>query len=88
MKLIDTPEAANRLARAILSDIRIYNEGKVRAGVEQDAVLEVLADEIEEGREHYNSRVSATLSERTNFFNQAIVDVLVYQSRHIRSKIW
>lgn len=88
MKLIDSPEAANRLARAIVSDIRVYNEEKVRAGIERDSVFDLLAEEIEEGRKHYQSRVSGELSARMSFFNQAIVDVLIYQSRRIRSKIW
>ncbi len=88
MKLIETPEAANRLARAIVSDIRVYNEEKVRAGIESDAIFDLLAEEIEEGRKHFQSRVSGDLAARTGFFNQAIVDVLIYQSRRIRSKIW
>ncbi len=88
MRLIDTPEAVNRLARAIVSDIRVYNEEKVRAGIERDAIFDLLAEEIEEGRKHYQSRVSDALSARMSFFNQAIVDVLIYQSRRIRSKIW
>ncbi len=88
MKLIDTPEAANRLARAIVSDIRVYNEEKVRNGIESDAIFDLLVVEIEEGRKHYQSRVSGELSARMSFFDQAIVDVLIYQSRRIRSKIW
>ncbi len=86
--MIDTPEEATRLARAILSDIRVYNEEKIRRGIEDDTVLDLLAEEIEEGRRHYRSRISLSLAGRTNYFNLAIVDVLLYQSRHVRSKIW
>lgn len=86
--MIDTPEEANRLARAIVSDIRVYNEEKIRRGLEEDSLLELLAEEIEEGRQHYRSRISLSLAGRTNFYNLAIVDVLLYQSRHLRSKIW
>ena len=88
MRPIDTPEAANRLARAILSDIRVYNEEKVRAGIRKDTVFEILAEEIEEGRQHYEGRVSPELRTQTNFYERAIVDVLIYQSRGIRSRIW
>jgi len=31
--LIDTPEAANRLARAIASDLSLYNEAKIKEGI-------------------------------------------------------
>jgi len=88
MKMIDTPEEANRLARAILSDIRVYNEDKVREGIEKDTLLDLLAEEIEEGRRHYRTRTSLSLAGRTNFYNLAIVAVLLYQSRHVHSKIW
>ena len=50
---------AMRLARAIASDISLYNEQKIVKGIEQDNLFEVLKDEIEEGRELYKSRVSA-----------------------------
>jgi hypothetical protein len=86
--MIDTPEAANRLARAILSDIRLYNEDKVREGIEKDTLFDLLAEELEEGRTHYAGRVDRALRRRTNFYERAIVDVLVYQSRRIKSPIW
>jgi hypothetical protein len=79
---------ANRLARAIASDISLYNEAKVVQGIENDSLFEVLRDEIEEGRELYKSRVSAELYTKTNFFERAIVDVVVARKGHIRSKIW
>ncbi len=86
--MIDTPEAANRLARAILSDIRLYNEDKVREGIEKDTLFDLLAEELEEGRAHYASRVDQAFRGRTNFYERAIVDILVYQSRRIKSPIW
>ena len=32
MALIETPEGANRLARAIASDLSLYNEAKIKIG--------------------------------------------------------
>ena len=55
--LIDTPEAANRLARAIASDLSLYNEAKIKEGIENDTFFSVLQEEIAEGRAHYQSRV-------------------------------
>jgi hypothetical protein len=86
--LISAPEAANRLARAILSDIRIYNEAKIREGIQKDTLFDLLAEELEEGRAHFASRVQPALSVYPSLYDRAIVDVLVYQSRRIPSSIW
>ncbi len=86
--LIDTPEAANRLARAIASDLSLYNEAKIKEGIENDTFFSVLQDEIAEGRAHYESRVDPKLRGSTNFFDRALVDVILARKGHIKSKIW
>jgi hypothetical protein len=86
--LIDTPEAAMRLARAIASDISLYNEEKIVQGIQQDTLFDILKDELDEGLNLYRSRVSPQLYESTNFYNRAIVDVIVKSKGHIKSKIW
>jgi hypothetical protein len=86
--LIETPEAANRLARAICSDVSLYNEDKVVQGLQQDTFFEVMAELLEEGRELYRSRVAPQLYSRTNFYERAIVDVIIHRKGHIRTKIW
>ena len=77
-----------RLARAIASDISLYNEKKIVQGIEQDNLFEVLKDEIEEGRELFKSRVSSEIFEKTNFFDRAIIDVVMKPKGHVKSKIW
>ena len=79
---------AIRLARAIASDISLYNEQKIIKGIEQDNLFDVLKDEIEEGRELYKSRVSAEIFKTTNFFERAIVDIVVRSKANVRSRIW
>jgi len=86
--IIETPEAAVRLARAICSDLSLYNEAKIVQGIEQDSFFDLLKDELEEGRELYRSRVSPELYGRTNFFERAIVDVILRRKGSVRSKIW
>ncbi|MEZ4393477.1 MAG: hypothetical protein R3A48_20605 [Polyangiales bacterium] len=87
MPLIETEEAARRLARAIASDLSLYNEEKITHGIQNDTLFEQIAEEIEEGRQLYKSRVSPPLYER-NFYGRAIVDILVKSKRHIKSKVW
>lgn len=87
MPLIETEEAARRLARAIASDLSLYNEEKITQGIQNDNLFDQIAEEIEEGRQLYKSRVSPPLYER-NFYGRAIVDILVKSKRHIKSKVW
>ncbi len=87
MALIETEEAARRLARAIASDLSLYNEEKIVEGVKNDRLFEVLVDEIEEGRALFKSRVAPELFAK-NFYDRAIVDVLVRSKGHVPSPMW
>ncbi len=87
MPLIETEEAARRLARAIASDLSLYNEEKIVQGITNDDLFNTLAEEIEEGRALYKSRVSADLYHK-NFYDRALVDILVKSKGHVKSKVW
>lgn len=87
MALIETEEAARRLARAIASDLSLYNEEKIVKGIQEDDLFTSLAEEIEEGRALYKSRVSADLYPK-NFYDRALVDILVKSKGHVKSKVW
>jgi hypothetical protein len=79
---------AVRLARTIASDISVYNEAKIVQGIEQDTFFDALKDELDEGRELYKSRVSPEVFNSTNFFDRAVIDVILARKGHIKSKIW
>ena len=87
MPLIEAEDAARRLARAIASDISLYNEEQVVGGIARDELFSVLRDAIEEGRKLYSSRVSPTLASK-NLFERAIVDIVVKSKGHIKSPVW
>ena len=87
MSLIDNPEQARRLARAIISDVAIYNREKVEKGIKNDNIFDLLLDELDEGRQHYKSRVTPELAQ-TNIFEIAVVDVLIKRAGKIESAIW
>jgi hypothetical protein len=87
MPLIQTEEAARRLARAIASDLSLYNEEKIVRGIENDSLFEEMSEEIEEGRALYKSRVAPNLYQK-NYYDRALVDILVKSKGHIRSSIW
>ena len=87
-RLVENPDLAFRLARAIVSDVALYNQEKVAEGIKNDNIFDVLAEELEEGREHFYTRVSPELPHRDHLFDRAIVDVMIKQAGKIESAIW
>ena len=86
--LIDKPERARQFARAIASDLAMYNEAKLVQGIQNDSLFDSMRDEIEEGRQHFVSRVTPDIA-ATNLFDRALVDILLKQrGQNIKSKIW
>lgn len=88
MPLISEPEKAMRLARAIASDISLYNEEKVKQGIENDTFFDAIASELQEGRELYRSRVDPQLYGRTNYYDRAVCDIIIRSKAHLKSKLW
>lgn len=87
MNLIDDPEKARRRARAILSDVALYNKEKVEQGIKNDNIFDVLQEELEEGRQHFLPTVVPELNPEL-IYELAIVDVLIKRAGKIESSIW
>jgi hypothetical protein len=87
MALIDKPERARQLARAIASDLSLYHEKKLIEGIEKDTLFDVMRDEIEEGRTLYKSRVTPEIY-TMGIYDRALVDMLIKSRAHVRSRIW
>ena len=88
MGVVKDPDVARRIARAVVSDIALYNSKKIEEGIEQDNLFDILKEEIEEGQNYYLSRVDPEVARSTNYFNQALVDLLVKPAGRIPSKVW
>jgi len=88
MRVIKNADEAKRLARTILSDILLYNQAKVKEGIEKDSLFDVLVEELAEGKKYYESMVDVEIRRATNYFNEAVVDVLIKQGGKIKSEIW
>lgn len=88
MGVVKDPDVARRIARAVVSDIALYNSRKVEEGIAKDDLFELLKEEIEEGRNYYQSRVDPDVAGSTNFFNEALVDVLIKPMGRVPSKAW
>lgn len=87
MALIDKPERARQLARAIASDLSLYHEKEIVQGLENDTLFDVMAEHLEEGRALFKSRVTPEVF-TLNLYDRAIVDVMIKLKGHVPSKIW
>jgi response regulator RpfG family c-di-GMP phosphodiesterase len=65
-------DEARRLARLILSDIIIYHASKVEQGIRHNNFFEILHDEIEEGRQYYDSRVPLRVRRDTEIYTETL----------------
>ncbi len=88
MALIDDVSKAARLARAITSDIALYNADKVEKALRADDFFDAMALEFDEGRKLYLSRLAPTLDAAGHLFDRAIVDVILISRGHIPCNVW
>jgi hypothetical protein len=76
----DSPQRAQddarRLARLLISEIKLYNEKKVEEGRILNDLNERLKDDIERSRQVYDERTPATIREDTDFFHDELVRIL------------
>jgi hypothetical protein len=69
--------------RAVFSDLEIEGNWTCTSA----AIFAIIAAEIEEGREHFKSRVVPALHSK-GIYERALCDVILGRKGHIRSKIW
>jgi hypothetical protein len=87
MALIDKPERARQLARAIASDLTLYHDKKVVEGIEHDTLFDAMSHEIEEGRALFKSRVAPDIFAQGHY-ERALCDVMLKSKGHVKSRIW
>jgi hypothetical protein len=67
---------ARRFARLLVSEIKLYNEQKVREGRAQYDIYDRLRDDIDRSREMYEKRVAPPVSARFDYFHHELVNTL------------
>ena len=67
---------ARRLARLLISEIKLYNEKKVEDGRAASDLYERLKDDIERSRQVYDERTPANIRQDTDFFHDELVRIL------------
>jgi nickel-dependent lactate racemase len=67
---------ARRFARLLVSEIKLYNEQKVKEGREAGDLYERLREAVDRSREMYDKRVSPAVAAKFDYFNFEIVNTL------------
>lgn len=69
-------EEARRLARLLVTEIKLYNEEKVREGRESNNLYDQLRDDIERSRRIYEERIDDEVREEGDYFQEEVVRIL------------
>lgn len=67
---------ARRFARLLVSEIKLYNEQKVKEGRESSDLYERLREAIDRSREMYDKRVQSPVSAKFDYFHYELVNSL------------
>ncbi|HEU4593563.1 MAG TPA: hypothetical protein VFS10_00240 [Pyrinomonadaceae bacterium] len=67
---------ARRFARLLVSEIKLYNEQKVREGVDAGDLYNRLREDIDRSRQMYDKRVRPEVSGRYDYFHHELVNML------------
>lgn len=71
-----THEEARRLARLLVSEIKLYNEEQVEEGRRNRDIYERLKEDIDRSRQMYDERVDPRILRSTDYFYQELVRIL------------
>jgi len=69
-------EEARRLARLLVSEIKLYNEEQIEEGRRQRDIYPRLQEDIDRSRQMYEERVDAKVREEVDYFQQELVNIL------------
>lgn len=69
-------EEARRLARLLVSEIKLYNEEQVEEGRRKRDLYERLREDIDRSRQMYEERVESRILKSTDYFYQELVRIL------------
>ena len=69
-------EEAKRLARLLISEIKLYNEEQVEAGRRNRNIYEVLREDIDRSRQIYEERIDDSVRGDADYFHDELVRIL------------
>jgi hypothetical protein len=72
----DPRQKARRLARALVSDMIVYQPDKRQQALAAGNIKEAFAEEIKKSWEEFVDQVGQDMAESTTFFNDALNEIL------------
>jgi hypothetical protein len=69
-------EEARRLARLLVTEIKLYNEEQVEAGRRNRNIYEVLREDIDRSRQIYEERIDDSVRTEADYFHDELVRIL------------
>jgi hypothetical protein len=69
-------DEARRFARLLVSEIKLYNEGKVEQGRKNKDLYERLKEDIDRSRQMYDERIPEDVRKASNYFYDELVRIL------------
>lgn len=67
---------AQRFAKLLVDEIRLYNQAKVKEGRQNRELYKVLREDIEKSRDTYNRRYANTSVAEAGYFTQEVIRIL------------
>lgn len=68
---------ARRIARLIISEIKLYNQEKIAKSKNKREVLELLKSDLIKGKQHYNTRIASKLPIGPDYFMETVKEILL-----------
>ncbi len=72
----DEYDEARRLARLLVSEIKLYNEAELALGLRDKNIYERLRDDIDRSRQLYEERISERVRRTSDYFYDELVRIL------------
>lgn len=68
---------AKRIARLVISEIKLYNQDKIARAKTRREVLDLLKNDLIKGKQHYNSRIGSKLPAGPDYFMETVKEILL-----------
>jgi hypothetical protein len=68
---------AKRIARLVISEIKLYNQDKIAKAKTRREVLDLLKNDLIKGKQHYNTRIASKLPVGPDYFMETVKDILL-----------
>lgn len=68
---------AKRIARLIVSEIKLYNQDKISKANSKKEIMDLLRMDLMKGKEHYDGRIAMRLSGGPDYFMDTVREILL-----------